>query len=395
MKKQLLLLMPMLLVATSCAPKPAQSSEEDIFPDAQYSVNYVPGADGTGVITDAIGREVTIKPGSYQKVVCIGAGALRLYSYVGDMNLLCGVEDIENTDADGRPAIFDNVARPYFMANNELFKTLPSCGKGGPQAQAAEAEKIATCDPDIVISEYEDVEKEDALQEQLGVPVITLRYGSAGLINNTLYGTLAMLGKIFGKEARAKEVIDYHHASLKAVYDRTKTVENRKRAYICGLGNWGTTNQYMTAQNYDAFNVAHVDNVVTGLPKDGVQAIEEETFVALSDKMDIMFFDAAAVKNIRKAPYDFSICKAFETGEVYLQMAYNVYYSNVETALINTWFIAKSVYPSLFEDVSIEAVANEVTAKFNGKALYDEIKALPQSYGGYQKIANPTEFFNA
>ena len=311
------------------------------------------------------------------------------------MSLLCGVEDIENVDAEGRPAIFDNVARPYFMANGELFKTLPSCGKGGPQAQAAEAEKIATCDPDIVISEYEDVEKEDALQEQLGVPVITLRYGSAGLINNTLYGTLAMLGKIFDKETRAKEVIDYHHNSLKAVYDRTKNVENRKKAYICGLGNWGTTNQYMTAQNYDVFNIAHVDNVVAGLPKDGVQAIEEEAFIDLSEKMDIMFFDAAAVKNIRKAPYDFSICKAFETGEVYLQMAYNVYYSNVEVALINTWFVAKSVYPSLFEDVNIETVANDVTTKFNGTALYDEIKALPQSYGGYQKIANPTEFFNA
>jgi len=46
-------------------------------------------------VTDMIGREVTVIPGSYDRVVCIGAGALRMYSYVGDVNLLCGVEDID------------------------------------------------------------------------------------------------------------------------------------------------------------------------------------------------------------------------------------------------------------------------------------------------------------
>ena len=40
-------------------------------------------------ITDMIGREVTVIPGSYKRVVCIGAGALRMYSYIGDVSLLC------------------------------------------------------------------------------------------------------------------------------------------------------------------------------------------------------------------------------------------------------------------------------------------------------------------
>ena len=31
-------------------------------------------------VTDMIGREVEVTPGSYKRVVCIGAGALRLYS---------------------------------------------------------------------------------------------------------------------------------------------------------------------------------------------------------------------------------------------------------------------------------------------------------------------------
>ena len=46
-------------------------------------------------VTDMIGRQVAVTPGSYRRVVCIGAGALRMYSYIGDTALLCGVEDID------------------------------------------------------------------------------------------------------------------------------------------------------------------------------------------------------------------------------------------------------------------------------------------------------------
>ena len=144
-------------------------------------------------ITDMIGREVTVIPGSYKRVVCIGAGALRMYSYIGDVSLLCGVEDIDNTSLTERPKMFDSVARPYVLAFGETFKTLPSCGVGGPNAQSAEAEKILSCNPDIVISEYEDVDKENALQSQLGVPVITLKSGSNGVFADEFKQSMKLL----------------------------------------------------------------------------------------------------------------------------------------------------------------------------------------------------------
>ena len=75
-----------------------------------------PANDGTQMITDGVGRQVTITPGTYQRVVCIGAGALRMYTYVGDTALLCGVEDIDNTSLTQRPKMFDSVARPYLLA---------------------------------------------------------------------------------------------------------------------------------------------------------------------------------------------------------------------------------------------------------------------------------------
>ena len=152
----------------------------------------------------------------------------------------------------------------------------------------------------------------------------------------------------------------------------------------------------MTSQTYASFEVANIRNVVTDLGANGVQPIEEEKFVALGADMDIIVMDAAAVKNIKplyqEDPTMFDSCKAWQTGEVYLEMAYNAYYTNYEIALINTWFIAKSVYPDLFADVDITAKANEITSAFLGKELADEIFACPSSFGGYQKIDTASFF---
>ncbi len=132
------------------------------------------------------------------------------------------------------------------------------------------------------------------------------------------------------------------------------------------------------------------------MKKDGIQAIEEEKFVALGDDMDIIIMDAAAVKNIKplyaEDPTMFDACKAWQNGEVYLEMAYNAYYTNYEIALINTWFIAKTVYPDLFEDIDITEKTNEITGIFLGEELADAIFSCPSSFGGYQKI-NTTSFF--
>ena len=350
-------------------------------------------------VTDMIGREVTVTPGSYQKVVCIGAGALRMYSYIGDVSLLAGVEDIDNTTLAERPQMFDSVARPYVLAYGDVFNTLPSCGVGGPMAQAAEAEKILACEPDIVISEFEDVEKSNALQEQLGVPVITLSTGPKGVFDDAFFGAVSLLGTIFDKSDRAEELINYITDETAAIKAKVLTVaeEDKPSVYICGLGNWGTTDHLMTAESFVSLEIAGVKNVVSGLLSPGVNPIEEEKFVELGEKMDIIIMDAAAVKNIKplyaEDPTMFDTCKAWQNGEVYLEMAYNAYYTNYEIALLNTWFIAKTVYPELFADVDMTAKTDEVTKMFLGQELAEEIFACPGSFGGYGKIDTET-FFN-
>ena len=374
MKKIICLLLTLTLLLGLCAC----GAEQVETPDPDTSV----------VVTDMIGREVTVNPGTYQRVVCIGAGALRMYSYIGDVNLLCGVEDIDNTTLTERPKMFDSVARPYVLAYGDVFETLPSCGVGGPMAQAAEAEKILACNPDIVISEFEDVDKENALQEQLGVPVITLSSGPKGVFDDKFFGSLQLLGEIFGKEKRATQLIQYIQDEMAdisaAVYGIPE--EEKPGVYICGLGNWGTTDHLTTAENYVSFEIAGVKNVLSGTGLQGVGPIEEEKFVELGKDMDIMIVDTAAIKNISPLYAEdstmFDTCKAWQEGNVYLEMAYNAYYTNFEIALANTWYIAKTVYPERFEDIDMTAKLDEITNQFLGQELAEEIFAL----GGYGKL---------
>jgi ABC-type Fe3+-hydroxamate transport system, periplasmic component len=371
-----------------------------MFLSALTLASCVEGSSGTEgqsiTITDMISRSIEIKPGSYKRVVCIGAGALRLYSYIGDVSLLVGVEDTDNENLSSRPKMFDGTARPYVMANRDFFKTLPSCGVGGPNAQTAEEEKILSCNPDIVISEYEDVTKADALQSKLGVPVVTTSYGSKGVFDERAMVSLQMLGQVFAKETRATSLVSFIESERDDISNRTDGVleDNKPVTYICGLGNWGTTNQYSTAQNYEPFNVAHIRNVVTDLPTGGVQTIDEEKFVSLGSSMDVMIIDAAAVKNIKPtfSADEFSSCKAWNNGKVYLQMAYNAYYTNLEIALANTWYCAMAVYPSLFSDIDIDTKTDQITTAFLGQELANAIKGYPNSYGGYQPINTGTFF---
>lgn len=400
MKRILSLLLIFVLLLSLCACGKQEAAQVQTTEPAATVTPETAGAaeKGEAAITDMIGREVTVVPGSYKRVVCIGAGALRMYSYIGDVSLLAGVEDIDNPALSERPQMFDSVARPYVLAYGETFRNLPSCGVGGPMAQTAEAEKILSCDPDIVISEYEDVDKANALQEQLGVPVITLKAGSKGVFDDAFYGSMALLGKVFRQEEKAAALNQYVQEQAAEITARTADIPetDKPSVYVCGLGNWGTTDHLMTAENYVSFQIANVKNVLSGTGTQGIQPIEEEKFISLGDDMDMIIMDAAAVKNIKplyqEDPTMFDTCKAWQNGEVYLEMAYNAYYTNYEIALINTWFIAKTVYPEAFADIDMTGKTNEVTQKFYGRDLAEEIFACPSSFGGYQKIDTATFF---
>lgn len=167
-------------------------------------------------LTDLIGREMTVTPGSYSRVVCIGADALRLYSYIGDVASLCGVEDIDNRAL----SAFDDSLRPYLSVYGAALSDLPSCGLGGTDAGAIDAERISACKPDIVISSYRDAPAAERLAQTLGVPVVTIRTGD-GVFDRSFRQSVRLLGVLFGRTGLAAALIRFVEAQHTELVKRT------------------------------------------------------------------------------------------------------------------------------------------------------------------------------
>lgn len=345
-------------------------------------------------ITDLIGRTNSIAESDKERVLCIGAGALRLYSYVGDIHNIIAVEDIDR-DVDAN--IFANVSRPYYDINKEYFKTLPSCGKGGPQAQQAEAEKILSCRPSLIISEYADVLKADTLQSQVGVPVVVVKYGSNSVFDDNVKQSLTLLGKILGKEEKAKTLNDYIASSKADLENRASNVADADKSsiYIGGLGNWGTQDIYSTSTSFPLFNVSNIKNAVTSDITLTNGKLEKEAFLSLNP--DKIVLDSAGLAKFKttyeSASEEFDSLEAFANGEIYLEMPFNAYYTNLEIALMDAYFLASVAYPDAYKDMEMDKKYDEIGNAFLGSNCYSEsIKNAPMSYGGFQKISNIKEF---
>ncbi len=353
-------------------------------------------------VTDMIGRDVSLNIDKIERIVCIGAGALRLYSYIGDMNLIVGAEDIDRNQDDTDYSLFGaggfkDVSRPYYDINKDLLKNTLSVGLGGPRNQNPETEKIILANPDLIISEYEDEEKMNKLQNDTETPVITIRYGNNhNIFDERLYNTFTLLGKVLKKEDRALELINYLKDSEAELKNISQKSTNQKESFYIGcLGNWGTQDILSTSANFSLFNVSNIKNAISSLDiSNGIIDIEK----LISVNPDNIILDSLGISIFKNQKYEthkeaILNLDAIRNGKVYLQMPFNAYYTNVEVALMDAYYISSIAYSDMYNNFSIEDKSTEILQKFLGKnASYSLVKDMKESYGGYQKIDNLEEF---
>lgn len=345
-------------------------------------------------VTDLLGREVTV-PEKINRVVCIGAGSLRLYTYVGDLSKLVGVEDI---DGDGKD--FNGVLsiRPYKMVNKDLFKSLPSCGKGGPQG-SPEAEKILNLNPDIVFSLYtSDKAAMDDLQQKIGKPVVVLSYGKTEAFDANVKKSIALLGDILNRKERANELLSFISDTETYLSSIGEGIDKSKKAtvYLGCQSNYGTHGIESSSANYSIFDVSKIRNVLdeyvgkNGETFKGYQkSVDWEILVEMNP--DRIILDAGGLEHLKtqlkEKPEIFNRLSAFKNGEIYLQMPYNAYYTNLETAYADAYFDAWVQYHDIApEKLNFDYVAKarEIYTLFLGKDCYDDVAKI--MHGGFQKL---------
>lgn len=327
-------------------------------------------------ITDILGRQVTLD-GTAKRIAAIGTGSLRLYCYVGSIDNLVGIEQLEKQ----RP-----MGRPYILANPSLTD-LEVIGPGGPK-NSPDPEKILSLKPDVIFSTYSyDRASADNLQSKTGIPVVILNYGKLSTFDPNVYESIDIIGKVIGEEKRANEVINFMKECQSDLNNRTKDIpDNEKlRTYIGALSYRGSHGIESTWGNYSLFTAVNVKNVVDETDKIGHIMIDKEKLLEWNP--DKIFIDYAGLKLVKedynKNPHLYKSLKAFKNGEIYSQLTYNFYSTNIGTAIANAYFIGKVAYPDKFDDIDPRAKADEIYKFLLGKGVYSQ---MANDYGEFGKI---------
>ena len=321
------------------------------------------------VIIDSLGREVILKK-QVSRVVAIGPGALRLYLYVDTPDKLVGIEQIE---------VDSHLGRPYNMANKEILTSVPVIGPGGPNHQP-DPEKLLTVQPDVVFSTYsDDKAMVENLQNRTGIPVVSLSYGVTGAFDETILEALQIVGEVMGRQERSQSIAAYINQAKTDLNSRTETVEptSRPKVYLGALSNRGIHGIQSTTGQYALFEATNVHNVVDETGHRGSLMIDKEQLLVWQPEkviIDLAGWDLVK-RDIQNHPDFYKAIPAFEKGEVYGQLPFNYYHTNIDTALVNAYYIGSVVYPDQFLDIDPKEKADEIYEFLLGKKLYQDMVA--------------------
>lgn len=339
MQIRILSLLLCFLLLTGCASAP-QASEE-------------PAGD-TRTITDGRGRTVTL-PEEVSSVVCVGVGALRYTTYLGAQDLAVGVEQDER-DA--------KLSKPFSYFNRDLFDTLPLTGDNG----ATYDEEILALRPDILVASL-DAQSADDLQSRLGIPVVAIAHNE-GIFDENALSTLELLGQVFHKEDRAKELTDYLLGAQADLARRTQDIpqESKPTVYVGGVSYKGSHGFEGTEAGYAPLAAIGAVNLADQTGQSGPFSIDTEQ--VLTWDPDVIFLDYNGMDLIREnyaaAPDFYSALTAVREGRLYAQISFRSSATNAELALADAYYAGAVLYPEAFADVDIGEKFDEIFSTMLG-----------------------------
>lgn len=362
-------------IGTSTSTVTSSSTGSRSSPITSSSAGYI-------TITDMLGRTVKV-PANVSRIVAVGPGALRILVYLNASDKVVGIEEREKRYPYGRP---------YILARPELLK-LPVIGPGGP-GKLPDMEALVKVHPQVIFWVFVSKETADEVQKKTGIPVVVLSYGSYGTLENftdeTFFKSLLLAGKILGREKRAKEIINFIKEQQSYLENLSKGLKSPK-VYLGGMKCQGVHGITSTSVYYTPFTVLSLDNIaskLTSTKRHGWIQVDKEWL--LKENPDYIFIDEGGLKVIlddyKGNPSFYNSLKAVKEGYLYGVLPYNFYNTNIGTAIADTYYIGKVIYPERFKNIDPVEKADEIFTFLVGKPVYGE---LAKELGGFGKIDLP------
>lgn len=326
-------------------------------------------------VTDVTGREVEFAAVP-EKVIAIGHGALKMYTFIAGPEKIVG---LENAEVSGHSLTSQSI----HYAFPEL-RELPVVGKGGPKFEP-DYELLTFAEPDVVFIAYENTKEElDEIQSKINVPVVGINMGKSGQIfGNDTVMTFEVIGKTMGIEARAKEVIDFLAATKEDLTTRTDGLEESPTTYLGGASFRGAQGILSTKTKIDLFNTVNALNVMDALVEERSVIIDKEKLLEIDPELIILDLSGKALldEDMSNDPEFYRSLQAFKNQNAYYILPYFTYGMNYDTALLNMYFIGSLVHPEAFADLDLAAKAAEIYTVFVGKDVYQDLMAaFPEGF---------------
>lgn len=221
---------------------------------------------------------------------------------------------------------------------------------------------------------------------------MVLSYGKTEAFDANVKKSIALLGDILNRKERANELLSFISDTETYLSSIGEGIDKSKKAtvYLGCQSNYGTHGIESSSANYSIFDVSKIRNVLDENGYKGYQkSLDLEKLVKMNPQRIIL--DAGGLyilkTQLKGKPEIFNNLSAFQNGEIYLQMPYNAYYTNLETAYADAYFDAWVQYHDIApEKLNFDYVekAREIYTLFLGEDCYDDVAA--QMYGGFQKL---------
>jgi len=341
------------------------------------------GPEGYLTVVDLANRTVSI-PKNISRVVAVGPGMLRLLVYLGALDLVVGVEEIERSESP--------LGRDYAMAFGEVLENLPVVGPGGPRSPP-DPEKIRLAKPDLVIMYrgYVQLYDPDRLSGEVGAPVLVVDYGPAGFLDlDYLKKTLTLLGEVLGREDRARELCNYIDSIVDDLKTRAENVEQKPKIYVGAVSYKGKQPFTSSQSHFPPLTLLNTKSMADEVrPEGGFASLDFEYI--LQNQPDYIFIDLnnldVVIDDFSKDSAKYCALKAFREGRVFTILPFNYYHTNIATALANAYFIGKVLYPERFADVDPVAKAREIYKVFLGVDIYDKfVKGFGRGFSSLSDV---------
>ena len=244
---------------------------------------------------------------------------------------------------------------------SELYPEILNAETGFTDGTTVNIEELIKLDPDVVFYGASNPEIGEQLKNS-GIPGIAISVNKWDYnAIETLDNWISLISEMFPDNDKTQLVSDYSNEVYDEIQERVADMSDEDRARLFFLFQYSDTTIATSGQNFfgqwwaDAIGAV---NVAQELTTDNANQVSMEQIYGWNpDTILITNFNQAAPDDLfgnTIGSYDWSEIDAIKLGQVYKMPLgmYRSYTPGVDTPITLYW-LAKTVYPELFEDIDV------------------------------------------